>query len=65
MNPYVFLVGCLRSGTTLLQRIVDAHPEIAVIHEAQWLPQWRERRVGLNEDGTVTPELLGRLTCAH
>ena len=26
MNPYVFIVGCARSGTTLLQRMVDAHP---------------------------------------
>ena len=61
MNPFVFLVGCLRSGTTLLQRIVDAHPEIAVIHEAQWVPRWYERRVGLTPDGLVTPELVARL----
>jgi hypothetical protein len=61
VNPYVFLVGCLRSGTTLLQRIVDAHSEIAVIHEAQWLPRWYERRVGLTEEGIVTPELVQRL----
>ena len=25
-NPYVFIVGCPRSGTTLLQRMVNAHP---------------------------------------
>jgi Sulfotransferase family len=61
VNPYVFLVGCLRSGTTLLQRVVDAHPEIAVIHETQWVPRWYERRVGLTEEGIVTPELVARL----
>ena len=61
MNPYVFLVGCLRSGTTLLQRIVGAHPEIAVIPEMQWVPQWWERRVAVTEDGTVTPELVRKL----
>jgi hypothetical protein len=61
VNPYVFLVGCLRSGTTLLQRLVDAHPEIAVIHETQWLPRWYERRVGLTEEGVVTPKLLAKL----
>jgi hypothetical protein len=61
VNPYVFLVGCLRSGTTLLQRIVDAHPQIAVIHEAQWVPRWYERRVGLTRDGLVTPEFVARL----
>jgi Sulfotransferase family len=61
VNPYVFLVGCLRSGTTLLQRIVDAHPEIAIIHETQWVPRWYERRVGLTDEGFVTPELVARL----
>jgi hypothetical protein len=25
MKPLVFIVGCARSGTTLLQRIVNAH----------------------------------------
>jgi hypothetical protein len=64
MNPYVFLVGCLRSGTTLLQRIVDAHPQIAVIPETQWVPRWYERRRGLTREGFVTPELARRL-CAH
>jgi hypothetical protein len=29
-----FLVGCARSGTTLVRRIVDAHPEIAAPAEA-------------------------------
>jgi hypothetical protein len=61
MNPFVFLVGCLRSGTTLLQRIVEAHTQIAVIPETQWVPRWYERRVGLTEDGMVTPELGWRL----
>jgi sulfotransferase family protein len=61
VNPYVFLVGCLRSGTTLLQRIVDAHPEIAIIHETQWVPRWYERRVGLTQEGMVTSELVERL----
>jgi hypothetical protein len=61
MNPYVFLVGCLRSGTTLLQRIVESHSKIAVIEETQWIPRWYERGVGLTRDGIVTPELSRRL----
>jgi hypothetical protein len=61
MNPFVFLVGCLRSGTTLLQRIVDAHPQIAIIHETQWVPRWYEGRVGLTPEGNVTPQLVTRL----
>jgi hypothetical protein len=61
MNPFVFLVGCLRSGTTLLQRIVEANSQIALIPETQWVPRWYERRVGLTRDGMVTSELGRRL----
>ncbi len=32
-NPYVFIVGCPRSGTTLLKCMVDAHPQIAIPRE--------------------------------
>jgi hypothetical protein len=61
MNPYVFFVGCPRSGTTLLRRIGDAHPELAVIGELHWLPRWWERRVGMTADGIVTRELVDAL----
>jgi hypothetical protein len=61
MNPVVFLVGCPRSGTTLLQRLADAHPELAIVHETLWIPGFYERRVGLEADGEVTPALLPRL----
>jgi hypothetical protein len=61
MNPYTFFVGCPRSGTTLLGRIGDAHPELAVIHETRWIADFFQRRVGLTPDGLVTPELLERL----
>jgi hypothetical protein len=46
VNPYVFIVGCPRSGTTLLQRIVGAHPAIAVVFETHWIPRWLEKRRG-------------------
>jgi hypothetical protein len=61
MNPYLFIVGCPRSGTTLLARMVDAHPDIAVIHEGRFVPDWYERRRGLTADGHVTPELIDGL----
>ncbi len=38
-NPYVFIVGCPRSGTTLLRRMVNAHPEIAIMSESRWIAQ--------------------------
>lgn len=60
-NPYVFVVGCPRSGTTLFQRILDAHPELAVIHETHWVAEFFETRTGVSEEGTVTPELVPRL----
>ncbi len=61
MNPYVFIVGCPRSGTTLLQRMVDAHPDIAIVFETHWIPRWFEKRRGLTPEGYVTPKLVGRM----
>jgi hypothetical protein len=60
-NPFVFLVGCQRSGTTLLKRIVDSHPQIAVSAETRWIPDYFETRTGLTPNGLVTPELIPRL----
>jgi hypothetical protein len=56
-NPCVFFVGCPRSGTTLIQRLANAHPELAVVHELHWLPRAWEQRTGIAADGTVEPEL--------
>jgi sulfotransferase family protein len=62
VNPFVFIVGCPRSGTTLLGRMLDAHREIAVIHEGRFAADWFERRRGLTPDGAVTAELVERLS---
>ncbi|MGH9119729.1 MAG: sulfotransferase family protein, partial [Acidimicrobiales bacterium] len=35
--PFPFLVGCGRSGTTLLRAMVDAHPDIAVPPESHFI----------------------------
>ena len=43
-NPYVFIVGCPRSGTTLLQRMIDAHRQIAITRETHWIAKRFERR---------------------
>lgn len=61
LNPYLFIVGCPRSGTTLLGRLVDAHPQIAVIHEGRFAPDFFERRRGVADDGVVTPDLVDEL----
>jgi hypothetical protein len=61
VNPYAFFVGCPRSGTTLLGRIGDAHPRLAVIHETRWIASFYRKRRGLTDEGAVTEELLERL----
>ena len=60
-NPAVFLVGCPRSGTTLLQRLVDAHPQIAITHEQCWVARYFKNRTGLTPEGLVTPGLSASL----
>jgi hypothetical protein len=57
----VFIVGCPRSGTTLLKRIVNAHSQIAVSAETEWIPDFIETRTGVTPDGFVTPELIPKL----
>jgi hypothetical protein len=63
VNPYLFIVGCPRSGTTLLQRLVDAHPQIAVTPETHWIPRWFHGKVGkgVTSDGRATKKLLRKL----
>ncbi len=43
LNPFVFVVGCPRSGTTLLQRMLDHHPELAVANDTHFIPRAVER----------------------
>jgi hypothetical protein len=41
--------------------MVDAHPQIAVVHETRWIPRYFEKRTGLTPEGFVTPELSSKL----
>jgi hypothetical protein len=41
----IFVVGCGRSGTTVLRLILDAHPDVAIPGESNFIPHmWRNRR---------------------
>jgi len=60
-NPFVFIVGCPRSGTTLLQRILDAHPDIAICDETFWVVYYFKKKIGLTPEGLITPELITQL----
>ena len=42
-TPYVFVVGCPRSGTTLLQRMLDHHPQLAVANDTHFIPRVLEK----------------------
>ena len=55
--PYVFVVGCPRSGTTLLQRMLDAHPRLAIANDTHFIPRAIEKH-GLHTDMRLTPELI-------
>jgi hypothetical protein len=57
MNPFLFIVGCPRSGTTLLARIVRTHSRIAMTPEkmVDWFrgeapPRERLVKLGLDAD---------------
>jgi hypothetical protein len=41
--------------------MVDAHPQIAVVHETHWIARYFEKRTGLTPKGFVTPELIPKL----
>lgn len=50
--PFIFAVGCARSGTTLLRVMLDRHPELAIPPESHFLiPLWRWRRRYRREGG--------------
>lgn len=43
-DPPVFVVGCGRSGTTLLRLMLDSHPDLAIPGESHFVPTlWRAR----------------------
>jgi hypothetical protein len=59
----VFIVGCPRSGTTLLQRLLDAHSHVAIAPETHFIRRlWldRSKRGDLNED-VVFEYLVGEV----
>jgi hypothetical protein len=62
MTPFVFLVGCARSGTTLLQRLVDAHPRIAITPELHWITDYFREPKWLSPEGQVTAEQVAGMT---
>ncbi len=63
-NPYVFIVGCPRSGTTLLQRMLDHHPLLAVANDTHFIPR-AIRGVAEGFDLPLTTNLIERVRSYH
>jgi Sulfotransferase family len=67
--PFPFIVGCGRSGTTLVRAILDSHPELAVVHESRFIPSMLSDRDRLERDGGLdldrfVEDLFSRRTVA-
>jgi sulfotransferase family protein len=61
-NPYVFVVGCPRSGTSVLRRMLGANPSLAMFtRETHWIPRCFHQRIGVTPAGEVTGELISWL----
>jgi hypothetical protein len=47
-SPFLFVVGCPRSGTTLLQRMLDHHSLLAVANDTHFIPRCLEKTAPLS-----------------
>ncbi len=52
-HPYVFVVGCPRSGTTLLQRMLNHHPQLAVSNDTHFITRCIEKSVSRPMDDII------------
>ena len=57
-NPFLFVVGCPRSGTTLLQRMLDNHPQLAVANDTHFITRAAKKVLRKDPQPLMTPELL-------
>ena len=71
-SPFLFACGVPRSGTTVLQRMLNHHPELAVVNDSHFIPRALERtdkslikqaRAGISIP--LTPELAENVQNYH
>lgn len=55
----IFIIGMMRSGTTLLERILASHPQVEAADELEWIPQLAS---GMRLGGRAYPECLPSAT---
>lgn len=63
-RPPVFLIGFLRSGTTLTQEVLDAHPDIFVADEADFVWAMQNELHRMDRSAASTAEKLAKLDLA-
>ena len=56
--PPIFVVGCPRSGTTMLRLMLDAHPELAIPPESHFIPLVARVRARYDQPSGVDAEHL-------
>jgi hypothetical protein len=56
--PFPFVVGCDRSGTTLVRALLDSHPEMAIPSESYFPAALLRRRRDFERAGTVDVDAL-------
>jgi len=56
--PFVFVVGCPRSGTTLLQRMLDNHPHLTIANDTHFILRAAKRTLRRDPQPLLTPELV-------
>lgn len=54
----VFVVGLPRSGTTLVDRILSSHPDVASVGETQYLPMVVRALSAIESDRKMTPAMI-------
>lgn len=56
----LFIVGLPRTGTTLVERILSSHPQVASLGELQELPQAIKRLSGVAGPEVLSPEVIAQ-----
>ncbi len=64
-NPFVFVIGCPRSGTTLLQRMLDNHPQLTVANDTHFITRAAKKALRRASDPVLTPELVDQVRTYH
>ena len=65
INPIVFVVGCPRSGTTLLQRMLDAHSDLTVTNDTHFITRAAKQELRRDANPVLDDDLVERVLSYH